>query len=57
MELEPESLSHCYLYSVLSLRDRRYVTIATVVRKFVTEILKSAKWLSKVSTNDRVWYI
>ena len=42
------SLSHCYRYSVLSLRDRRYLTIATVVHKFVTEILKSAtcSWLS-----------
>ena len=41
-ELEPQCLSHCYCYSVLSLRDRRYVTIATVVRKFVTENLKWA---------------
>ena len=48
IELEPECLSHCYRYSVLSLRGRRYVTIATIVRKFVTEILKSAKKFTSV---------
>ena len=32
------------LQCVIVTRDRRYVTIATAVRKFVTKILKSAKW-------------
>ena len=54
MELEPECLSHCYRYNVLSLRDRRYVTIATEVRKFVTEILKLAKYYHKYSNQNNI---
>ena len=53
IELEPECLSHCYRYSVLSLRDRRYVTIATVVRKFMTEILKSANFYATLQRQGR----